>query len=184
MSPKNANIVRWGAAGDDDEDEGGTSGPQLLRTKNEVAPPPPDRLAIKEVEGDIAVMGKVQALVEDSAVIQGVPGVPALDEGTVLCLDSRRPIGAVSEIFGPIYEPLYVVRFARHCHQLPQSETPRQTPFTGTTAAPSQSSTQSELSMFLRSPGFGLAVLRTWQPFKLRLQLDLQFTIQPRDSSP
>jgi hypothetical protein len=47
-------------------------------------------------------------------VIQAAVGVPALDEDTVLCFEDKRTLGVVAEIFGPIYEPLYVVRFERY----------------------------------------------------------------------
>ena len=36
----------------------------------------------------------------------------ALSEGTVLCLEDRRVVGAVEEVFGPILSPLYAFRWA------------------------------------------------------------------------
>lgn len=36
----------------------------------------------------------------------------AVDEGSVLCLGSRQPLGRVEELFGPVDEPLYSLRYA------------------------------------------------------------------------
>lgn len=36
----------------------------------------------------------------------------ALSEGTVLCMEDRRVVGAVEEVFGPILSPLYAFRWA------------------------------------------------------------------------
>ena len=35
-----------------------------------------------------------------------------MDAGSVLCLPDRTPLGRVEEIFGPVAEPLYTLRFA------------------------------------------------------------------------
>ena len=50
--------VLWPPTGDD-EDGDGASGAQLLRTKNEIVAPPPAKIEIETVEGDIGTMGKV-----------------------------------------------------------------------------------------------------------------------------
>ena len=33
------------------------------------------------------------------------------DEGTVLCLSDRLPLGRIEEVFGPITAPLYALRY-------------------------------------------------------------------------
>ena len=35
-----------------------------------------------------------------------------LDEGSVLCLDNRTPLGRIEDIIGPVAEPLYLLRYA------------------------------------------------------------------------
>ena len=35
-----------------------------------------------------------------------------MDEGSILCLPDRTPLGRVEEVFGPVTEPLYSLRFA------------------------------------------------------------------------
>lgn len=36
----------------------------------------------------------------------------AVSEGTPLCLGSRAPMGRVEDVFGPVMEPLYSLRYA------------------------------------------------------------------------
>ena len=40
-------------------------------------------------------------------------GLPAMDEDSIVCCENGKAIGAVAEVFGPIYEPLYILRFPR-----------------------------------------------------------------------
>lgn len=44
--------------------------------------------------------------------LQGPKSSRAVDEGSVLCLDERKPLGRVEEVFGPVEEPLYALRYA------------------------------------------------------------------------
>ena len=44
----------------------------------------------------------------------------AVTEGSVLCLASREPIGKVEEVFGPVMQPLYSLRYA--CGPTPPAE--------------------------------------------------------------
>lgn len=46
------------------------------------------------------------------AGLQAPKGTRAVDEGSVLCLASRQALGRVEEIFGPVDEPLYSLRYA------------------------------------------------------------------------
>lgn len=36
----------------------------------------------------------------------------AVSEGTPLCLGNRAPVGEVEDVFGPVMEPLYSLRYA------------------------------------------------------------------------
>ncbi len=44
----------------------------------------------------------------------------AVTEGSVLCLSNREPIGKVEEVFGPVMQPLYSLRYA--CGPTPPAE--------------------------------------------------------------
>lgn len=45
-------------------------------------------------------------------IVQSFPNTPPLDIDTVLFLDrGQRPLGKIFDVFGPVQEPLYCVRF-------------------------------------------------------------------------
>ena len=45
-------------------------------------------------------------------VVQGLQNLPAIDVDSVLFLDNgKRAMGKIFDVFGPIQEPCYVVRF-------------------------------------------------------------------------
>ena len=115
MSDDDMPAPAGGAAGatmlpGDDEEQIVPAG-QVLRTKNEIAPEPTVIPESVPIEGDIEKLGQISAMVEETIVIQAAVGPPALDEGTVICLEDKSPLGAIAEIFGPIQEPLYLIRF-------------------------------------------------------------------------
>ncbi len=52
-----------------------------------------------------------------SVVIQSLPNTPPLDIDTVLFVDRGQcAIGKIFDVFGPVHEPLYCVRFNSHDH--------------------------------------------------------------------
>jgi H/ACA ribonucleoprotein complex non-core subunit NAF1 len=52
--------------------------------------------------------------------VQAPENARAVDEGTVLCLSTLQPIGKVEEVFGPVMQPLYSLRYA--CGAAPPPE--------------------------------------------------------------
>ena len=44
---------------------------------------------------------------------------PALREGSVLCLEDRRPLGRIEEILGPVLCPIYALRYAGDGGEMP-----------------------------------------------------------------
>lgn len=111
-----ANMPRWlediknGVDRDLDDDACHAEPP---RTKNEIpeeqlpAPPPPPPIGADEA---IVPIGDVISVVGDTVVVQSLPNTPPLDEESILCLDTRRGLGAVEEVFGPVASPLYALR--------------------------------------------------------------------------
>ena len=73
-------------------------------------------LASLNVAADAVVtfVGVVEAFMEGERqlVVRGAAGAQAVVEDTALCLDDRRPLGCVAEVFGPVAEPFYLVRLA------------------------------------------------------------------------
>ncbi|CAL8470156.1 g9698 [Coccomyxa elongata] len=65
-------------------------------------------------------VGHVSAIVGSIIVVQAPENGRAVTEGSVLCLASREPIGKVEEVFGPVMQPLYSLRYA--CGPAPPAE--------------------------------------------------------------
>jgi H/ACA ribonucleoprotein complex non-core subunit NAF1 len=82
------------------------------RTKNEIAadavpPPPPPPIGPDEA---LVAVGDVISVVGDVVVVQSLPGIEPMDEESVLCLETRKGLGAIEEVFGPVAAPLYAMR--------------------------------------------------------------------------
>lgn len=80
-------------------------------------PPLPDPSTLPQEALELA--GEVMTILPDSVTIRGGCSssssarerrLPVLDEGTLLLLDDRTPLGYVSETFGPTILPHYLVR--------------------------------------------------------------------------
>jgi hypothetical protein len=84
-----------------------------IRTKNEIVPPPTSVVEPVIVQGTLQPLGTISAVVDSTIVIQSMRGLPAMDEDSIVCCENGKAIGAVAEVFGPIYEPLYILRFPR-----------------------------------------------------------------------
>lgn len=104
---------------------------QAPRTKNEIDTDnlPVDKVAEGEIAADANLfrVGSVRSMIGNTIVIQALPTSSALDQGNILCYATAkqgdvapslasatelgaRPLGRVDDIFGPISQPLYVVR--------------------------------------------------------------------------
>ena len=56
--------------------------------------------------------GSVLSVFDGMVVVQGLESQRALDESSVLCLEDRSLIGRIEEVFGPITQPLYALRWS------------------------------------------------------------------------
>lgn len=104
------------AEDEDEEDDGGAnSGPNGIRTRNELPPtalPLATRPIIEMAETlKLRSMGAVSGVVETMVVVQSLRGMPALDIDTILWLDGHVVLGYIFDVFGPVIAPLYSVRF-------------------------------------------------------------------------
>eukprot|EP00466_Bigelowiella_natans_P001361 jgi/Bigna1/139234/aug1.49_g13942 len=63
--------------------------------------------------GKLLEAGSVSANVGTRVVVQGAlqQNPQAIDQGTILLLEDRTPIGIIDEVFGPVKEPFYVLRY-------------------------------------------------------------------------
>ncbi|KAJ2787790.1 hypothetical protein GGI15_000422 [Coemansia interrupta] len=85
-------------------------------TRNELPNPPPTLPPITHLPSTATLhpLGHVHAHVDSSLTIRGAaPGVTrVLDVDTLVALEDRRVVGVIAEVFGPVAQPMYSVRFA------------------------------------------------------------------------
>ena len=93
-----------------------TSG-YLPKTANELPDlPPVSPLPFIKVpdELDLVHAGEISSIVGAMVIVESFPlanNNQALDNGSILIFEDRSVLGEVFEIFGPIHQPFYVVRF-------------------------------------------------------------------------
>ncbi|RXG53215.1 H/ACA ribonucleoprotein complex non-core subunit NAF1, partial [Armadillidium vulgare] len=79
---------------------------------DEIELPPIEDLHISVEENEAKPIGTILHTVANLVVVKTYPGIPAINLDSILFLDQgKRALGRVDDVFGPIYEPLYVVRF-------------------------------------------------------------------------
>ncbi|KAF5200344.1 H/ACA ribonucleoprotein complex non-core subunit NAF1 [Thalictrum thalictroides] len=112
-----------------DEDEVSIKGP--IKSKNEIEflPPVPPVDVTLEPHHQTLPVGVVLSIMDAKVVVQGVEKHNPLNEGSILWItETRSPLGLVDEIFGPVKNPFYIVRYnsdqevpAGICHGTPVS---------------------------------------------------------------
>ncbi|MED6182660.1 hypothetical protein PIB30_030739 [Stylosanthes scabra] len=109
-------MVSWsmeddGGDGDDDEaDVGG--GP--IKSKNELEdlPPVPPVNVTLEPSHQMRPVGGVMSKLGAKVIVEGIEKHDPLSEGSILWItESRKPLGLIDEIFGPVKTPYYIVRY-------------------------------------------------------------------------
>ncbi|KAL3332934.1 hypothetical protein AABB24_033140 [Solanum stoloniferum] len=101
-------MVGW----DDDDEDTGVKGP--IRSKNEVQvlPPVPEVTATLQPHHQMQPVGVVSSTIGAQVVVEGVEKHTPLCDGSILWItESRSPLGIVDEIFGPVKNPYYIVRY-------------------------------------------------------------------------
>ncbi|GAB2295819.1 hypothetical protein Dimus_029973 [Dionaea muscipula] len=100
--------------GDDDDDEGDGEIKGPIRSKNEleVLPPvPPVSISLKPFHQMLPV-GVVSSIIGAQVIVEGMEKHNPLSEGSVLWItETRSALGIVDEIFGPVKNPYYMVRY-------------------------------------------------------------------------
>ncbi|MCD7464082.1 hypothetical protein HAX54_052038 [Datura stramonium] len=108
-------MVDW----DDDNEDTGLKGP--IRSKNEVQvlPPVPEVTATLQPHHEMQPVGVVSSIIGAQVVVEGVEKHTPLYDGSILWItESRSPLGIVDEIFGPVKNPYYIVRYNSD-HEVP-----------------------------------------------------------------
>jgi H/ACA ribonucleoprotein complex non-core subunit NAF1 len=100
--------------GEGDDEDGGKGGDGPLRTANEQVEQPVEKPDVI-ITPDMAIteLGTVEQIVDSLVLIKAQTSgeFRVLESGSVLCLQDRTVIGAVSETLGRVQEPLYSVGF-------------------------------------------------------------------------
>ncbi|KAG6532351.1 uncharacterized protein LOC121968718 isoform X1 [Zingiber officinale] len=95
-----------------EEDEDIVKGP--IRSKNEVEdlPPVPKIDVTLEPHHRVLSVGVISAVLDNKVVVNGLEKHNPLSEGSILWItEMRLPLGLVDEIFGPVKNPFYVIRY-------------------------------------------------------------------------
>ncbi|KAL0328095.1 UNVERIFIED_CONTAM: H/ACA ribonucleoprotein complex non-core subunit NAF1 [Sesamum calycinum] len=118
-------IVAWS---DDEDDDGGTGkkDPSHLRMSSscdkeisistllimQVLPPVPCVDVTLQPHHQTLPVGIILSIIGPQVIVEGVEKHNPLNEGSILWItESRSPLGIVDEIFGPVKNPYYIVRY-------------------------------------------------------------------------
>ncbi|XP_026392328.1 uncharacterized protein LOC113287722 isoform X2 [Papaver somniferum] len=100
--------------GESDGDEEGFSVKGPIKSKNEVQdlPPVPKVDVTLEPHHQTLPVGVVLTMMDAKVIVEGVEKHNPLNEGSILWItESRSVLGLVDEIFGPVKNPYYVIRY-------------------------------------------------------------------------
>ncbi|XP_016414316.1 H/ACA ribonucleoprotein complex non-core subunit NAF1-like isoform X3 [Sinocyclocheilus rhinocerous] len=106
----------------EDDDEGVAMGnekkPAPLKTQNELLIedlPAVENLHISLPEDtEMKSIGTISSVVEQLVIVESYKNTPPLNEDSVLFTKNRTSIGKIFEVFGPVCQPYYVLRFNSH----------------------------------------------------------------------
>lgn len=71
-------------------------------------------LHISVPEEEMQHIGEISGIVDQLVVVQSLQSMPALDLDSVLFLAGGKPLGEIFDVFGPVLQPSYAVRFNNH----------------------------------------------------------------------
>ncbi|XP_060187819.1 H/ACA ribonucleoprotein complex non-core subunit NAF1 isoform X2 [Lycium barbarum] len=101
-------MVAW----DDDEEDTGAKGPIKSKNEVQVLPPVPEVTATLQPQHQMQPVGVVTSILGAQVVVEGVEKHTPLYDGSILWItESRSPLGIIDEIFGPVKNPYYIVRY-------------------------------------------------------------------------
>ncbi|RWS10143.1 H/ACA ribonucleoprotein complex non-core subunit NAF1-like protein [Dinothrombium tinctorium] len=87
---------------------------KMPRTKGELTVydlPPIETLSIEVSVEQLFHIGRVASIVDILVVVQSFKRMPVMNLDSILFLKDCKPLGRVFDVFGPVVEPLYSVRF-------------------------------------------------------------------------
>ncbi|KAJ1675443.1 hypothetical protein EV182_001255, partial [Spiromyces aspiralis] len=100
---------------DGDDDEFIMDAGNIPRSKHEVVDPEVPKLDITHIPDNMRMvpLGAVHSIVEKTVVVESFMDgkMQILGEGSVVAFEDRRILGTIFEVFGPVSQPLYSIRF-------------------------------------------------------------------------
>ncbi|XVE66234.1 hypothetical protein DITRI_Ditri08aG0064100 [Diplodiscus trichospermus] len=98
--------------GDEDDGAGAMRGPIRSKNEFEVLPLVPPLVVALQPHHQMLPVGVVLSIIGTKVIVEGREQHNPLNEGSVLWITiDRSPLGLVDEIFGPVKNPYYVVRY-------------------------------------------------------------------------
>ncbi|GER48194.1 30S ribosomal protein S6 [Striga asiatica] len=99
-------MVGWS----DNEDD--VSEPVMSKNELKVLPPVPPVNVTLQPHHETLPVGVILSIIGAQVIVEGVEKHNPLNEGSILWVtESRSPLGIVDEIFGPVKNPYYIVRY-------------------------------------------------------------------------
>ncbi|XP_044466184.1 uncharacterized protein LOC123196279 [Mangifera indica] len=96
----------------DEIGEGTMGGPIKSKNELQVLPPVPQVNITLQPHHQMQPVGVVLSVIGVQVIVEGVEKHNPLNEGSILWItESRSPLGLIDEIFGPVKNPYYVIRY-------------------------------------------------------------------------
>lgn len=114
LSPESSSSDEVEGLGDILDEDCDGNNPLPPRTPGELGLedlPPIEQLSIKARVEDLVHLGRIATIIDCLVSVQSFKGQAALDLDSVLFLKDGSPIGLIFEVFGPVKEPRYLIRF-------------------------------------------------------------------------
>ncbi|KAL0870956.1 hypothetical protein ABMA27_004779 [Loxostege sticticalis] len=112
----------------DEENVNRTEKPEIPRVQGELELddlPPIEDLAISLPAQETTKIGTIASIVDRLVIVRAFPETPAVDLDSVLFLDNgAKTLGKVFDVFGPVTEPHYCVRFNSREHAASRGAAP------------------------------------------------------------
>ncbi|OMP05852.1 H/ACA ribonucleoprotein complex, subunit Gar1/Naf1 [Corchorus olitorius] len=97
---------------DDEDDDDDAPGPIKSKNELEALPPVPPVVVTLQPHHQTLPVGVVLSIIGTKVIVEGREKHNPLNEGSILWITiDRSPLGLVDEIFGPVTNPYYVVRY-------------------------------------------------------------------------
>jgi rRNA processing protein Gar1 len=99
----------------------------FVKTKGELSIeelPPIEKLSIKVNVEELTQIGRVASIIDQLVIVQSFRSMPALDLDSVLFLKDGSALGSVFDLFGPVVEPRYAIRFNNNQQIVERNITP------------------------------------------------------------